>query len=267
MRIALVSLDQAWEDKVKNRKRVSKDVEIAASAGAELVVFPEMTLTGYSMAVNTIAEDPIQSETVNFFREMALGEIAIAFGVVHSQNVKCSNKLMVVDTEGDVLADYTKIHPFSHAGEQKSFEAGNELVLFRLNGVSIGCTICYDLRFPAVYQALAYDCDLVLNIASWPHSRIDAWDTLLRARAIENQMFMIGVNRTGVDCNGLVYAKSSAVYDPWGQSIRPAITIGTLDIFEIDVSQVSEARRALPLIVDRRNNLYVRLYSSGTKPN
>ena len=264
MRIALVSLDQAWEDKATNRARVAEHVDTAVAGGANLVVLPEMTLTGFSMAVEFIGEDAGASETVAFFRDLAARRIAIAFGVVHLKGNKGVNKLIVINRDGHVLADYHKLHPFSHAGEHLRYTPGDAPTRFELDGLHIGCTICYDLRFPALYQALARHCDVVLNIANWPQHRIEHWDTLLRARAIENQMFMIGVNRTGTDGNGLEYSRSTTAYGPCGEFIQPIVSDGVLDIVEIKGAAVKEARSALPVSADRRDNLYARLYGSRT---
>lgn len=261
MRIALASLDQAWEDKAKNRKRVSKLVKDAATAGAALVVFPEMTLTGFTMSVNSVGEDRNDSETVKFFRELAVGSTAIAFGVVHLEADKGLNKMMVVGRNGDILADYMKIHPFSYALEDQFFNSGDTIISFDLDNFRIGCTICFDLRFPALYQSLSCDCSVIVNIANWPQSRLEHWDTLLRARAIENQVFMVGVNRTGVDGNGIIYARSSKVYGPYGEIVPPEIIQGALDIVNLKREVIIAARQAFPVSRDRRNDLYARLYS------
>lgn len=263
MRVALVSLDQAWEDKAANRVRAAEYVDAAVAAGVSLVIFPEMTLTAFSMAVESIGENPDRSETVDFFRMLATGRTAIAFGVVHLDGAKGVNKLMVVDRDGHVRADYGKLHPFSYAGEHLRYAPGNALVQFELEDLTIGCTVCYDLRFPALYQALARQCDVVLNVANWPQRRAEHWDTLLRARAIENQVFMVGVNRTGTDGNGLEYSRSTKAYGPWGELVQPLVSEGALDIVELDGSVVEDARKTLPVHLDRRDNLYEQFYKYG----
>ncbi|MEI6135663.1 MAG: nitrilase-related carbon-nitrogen hydrolase [Desulfomonile sp.] len=265
MRIALVSLDQAWEDKVKNRVRVSEQVEEAVSAGAVLVVFPEMTLTGFTMNLGSAGEDPHDSETVKFFKNLAIDKITIAFGVVHVDAGQGTNKLIVVGQEGNFVASYTKIHSFSYAQENKYFRAGETPVFFGLNGLCIGLTICYDLRFPALYQALARNCDVIINIANWPERRLEHWDTLLRARAIENQVFMVGVNRTGVDGNGLKYERSSKVFGPSGKLIQPVFSDGLIDVVELDEAAVRETRTEFPVVSDRRDDLYAQFYRQSRK--
>ena len=264
MRIALVSLDQAWEDKATNRCRVAEHLDRALTAAVDLVIFPEMTLTGFSMDVNSIGEAPDASETVDFVRELATGNAAIAFGVVHIESKKGSNKLIVVGHDGRILAQYRKMHLFTFAGENQHFKAGDAPVWFELKGLRIGCTICYDLRFPALYQALARHCNVIINIANWPESRIEHWETLLHARAIENQVFMIGVNRKGMDGHGNIYCRSSKVYGPSGEIVLPAVTIGDVDIFDLERTLVEESRRTFPTFEDRRDNLYEHFYSRSS---
>jgi predicted amidohydrolase len=263
MRIALVSLDQAWEDKVTNRSRVFEHLYKSVAATVDLVIFPEMTLTGFSMDVHSIGEDPEFSETVDFFRELATGNAAIAFGVVHIESRKGSNKLIVVGHDGRILAQHRKMHLFTYAGENQHFKAGDVPAWFELNGLGIGCTICYDLRFPALYQALARHCDVIINIANWPGPRLEHWDTLLRARAVENQLFMVGVNRTGVDGNGLKYERSSKVFGPSGKLIRPVFSDGLIDIVELDEAAVRETRTEFPVLADRRDDLYAQFYGQS----
>lgn len=263
MRIALVSLDQEWENKAENRRRVLRDVDIAVAAGAELVVFPEMTLTGFTMNSDITGEDPEDSETVKFFKNLAIDRIAIAFGVVHLDAGRGMNKLIVVGQGGNLVASYTKIHSFSYAQENKYFRAGETPVFFVLNGSTIGLTICYDLRFPSLYQALSYNCDVIINIANWPEVRIEHWDTLLRARAIENQIYMVGVNRTGSDGNGLKYERSSQVFGPSGELIQPLLSHGMVDIVELDEALVRETRREFPVLSDRRDDLYAQFYGQS----
>lgn len=261
MRVGLVSLDQAWENKAVNRDRVSAHVDQAVREGARLVVLPEMTLTGFSMSVESIAEDPAASATVSFFSELAAGRTAIAFGVVHRDGSKGANKLIVIDSNGRVLADYHKMHPFTLGNENRYYTAGDATAKFSLEGVRFGCTVCYDLRFPALYQALAPECDAILTIASWPKARVEHWDTLLRARAIENQVIMLGVNRVGVDGDGREYARSSRAYGPLGEVLVPVSSGPSLDLVDIDTGTVVEARRTMAVIDDRRDELYAGFYS------
>ena len=131
------------------------------------------------------------------------------------------------------MALYTKMYPFSPAREHRHYEAGAAPVVFELAGAWCGVFICYDLRFPEAFRSIAKNVQAVFVIANWPRSRIEQWDILLRARAIENQCYSIGVNRTGLDGNGLYYSGSSQIVDPRGKvlcrgSDRDAVVIGAI---------------------------------------
>ena len=222
MRLALVSLLQAWENKDANFSSCRAFVQKAKAHGAELVVFPEMTLTAFSMNTVDTAEDPSDSKSVELFRCLAHEfHVSIVFGVVFRHGGKSTNNAIWVDANGLVLGSYTKIHPFSFSGEDRFFAGGDEICAISQASYTIGMTVCYDLRFPEIYAALGVHCDLIINIANWPARRIDHWNVLLRARAIENQLFLVGVNRTGLDGNGLDYVHSSMVIDPNGVPLQP----------------------------------------------
>lgn len=256
MRIVLVSLDQAWEDKGGNSAACRALIRKAKEYEAELVVFPEMTLTGFSMDTGSISEDQNASKTVELFRGLAEEfRLAIVFGVVFFTANKATNNALIVDGNGILQESYAKIHPFSYAGEDKVFEAGDKIAYTKL-GINIGLTICYDLRFPEIYSALGKHCDLIVNIANWPARRISHWNALLKARAIENQVFVAGVNRTGIDGNGLEYVRSSQVVNPNGEVLQPVITEEYMDVVDIDPGYATEFRRSFPTTKDRKPELY-----------
>lgn len=257
MRIALVSLDQAWEDKGLNFQACRVFVRKASEQAAEVVVFPEMTLTSFSMNTAVTAEDRQTSETVGLFRELAREfQIAILFGVVFLDGDKATNNALLVDDAGDVKGNYGKIHPFSFAGEDRFFRGGDAVCAVKLGSVTVGLTICYDLRFPELYSVLGNRSQLIVNIANWPVKRIDHWNALLKARAIENQVFIVGVNRTGRDGNGLDYVKSSQVVDPNGELLHPVMSEGEIDVFDIDLEFVGKFKQIFSTTQDRRPELY-----------
>jgi predicted amidohydrolase len=253
MRIALVSLDQKWEDKKENRTRVLAAVQYAVENKVELAVFPEMTLTGFSMQTQVIGEISAQSETLQWFQQVAAQfQIAMIFGyVVLPETDKALNRCVFLSPHGDVLCNYDKIHPFSHSGEDIYYQQGRTLGVSLWHDVSWGLTICYDLRFPQLYQLLSERCSVVINIANWPEHRIMHWYTLLRARAIENQVFMIGVNRVGSDPTGLHYTQSSCVYSPFGEEIIPQQSDACCHICDIDLTEVQRIRSTYPFLQDR----------------
>lgn len=259
MKIALVSLNQAWEDKVENHIRAKNSLKMISKSEikVDLVVFPEMTLTGFTMSASDFAEDLSISETISFFADCAKEmETNIAFGIILKTDKNPTNNLIILDREGNLLSRYEKIHPFSYAGEDKCFDKGSKVINVELNDIKIGLTICYDLRFPELYQALSKECSVILNIANWPERRFLHWDTLLRARAIENQVYMIGVNRTGVDGKNISYKKSSLIYEPTGDKLEPIAVNSYIDIYELSADVVERCRKEFPVKNDRQVDFY-----------
>lgn len=257
MKIALVSLNQIWEDKEANKTRCQTFIKKAANSNAEIVIFPEMTLTGFSMNIMKIAEEPEIYSTKEFFVKQAIKyNINIVFGMVTSNHEKALNHSIFVSTEGSLKTIYSKIHPFSFAGENKYFNSGSDLGIIDYLDSKIGLTICYDLRFPELYQALSKESEIIINIANWPAKRIDHWISLLKARAIENQVYMVGVNRTGKDGNGLEYVKSSIIFDPEGKELKSFVSSTEFDLFKLDISKVKVIRNNFPVKQDRRIELY-----------
>jgi omega-amidase len=258
LKIALVSLDQKWEDKAYNLQRCQSFIEQAAKHAADLIVFPEMTLTGFSFNTAQIAEPQASSATREAFSSLAgKYHIAIVAGVVlKGEGGKCLNTLLAFSSDGIEQARYIKIHPFSFAGEHRFFDSGNCLATMDLCGLKLGFTICYDLRFPELYSALARDCNVLINIANWPKKRIRHWHTLLEARAIENQIFMIGVNRVGEDNNQLQYEKSSCVINPDGNPLESLLSEVEIDIYEIELQALENFRCQFSTRHDRLPNLY-----------
>jgi predicted amidohydrolase len=257
MKIALVSLNQVWEDKKTNQANCKEYIEKASVMKADLIIFPEMTLTGFSMNINLIGESPVQSDTLEFFtKHSKINNIAIAFGVVFRKDDKATNNLIILDKRGTKLANYAKIHPFSFSGENNYFEGGEELGFCSIADADIGLSVCYDIRFPEMFQALSKKCNLILTIANWPEKRIKHWNTLLEARAIENQLFMIGVNRTGTDGHNLRYVKSSVVFDPSGEKIESIHSYLDMDIFDLELSKTQTVRKGFPVKQDRKTEFY-----------
>ena len=257
MLIATVSLDQVWEDKKKNYLICKKYVREASSRGSDLIIFPEMTLTGFSTNLPHVVEDSINSGTIEQFKYLAKSNnIAIVFGVVLKNGRKAMNHCVFVDKNGDVKGMYAKIHLFSSANEDLALNPGNKLVIIDFLGVNIGLTICYDLRFPEIYSALSKRCDLIINIANWPEKRIDHWNTLLKARAIENQVIIVGVNRIGIDGNNLKYKESSKAYNACGDDILTSGTFNGMNFYILDKKVTEEYKQLFNTTIDRRPEFY-----------
>ena len=258
MKVALVSLNQSWENKAENKQKVGETLALIAEhcTNTDLVVYPEMTLTGFTMESQKVKEDELSSETITFFKEQAKKyKVSIAFGVVLSKGEKATNNLVVVSEQG-VLATYAKIHPFSYAGENDYYQAGDELKKLTIGGATIGLTICYDLRFPELYQAYSKDCSVILNIANWPERRVSHWRALNKARAIENQVFMIAVNRIGTDGKGLQYVFSSHIVSPYGEELKGTSLSEEVVVYDLNLEEVAQYRAEFPVKNDRKITLY-----------
>jgi len=257
MKVALVSLNQKWEDKTANLLRCEGFAEKAKLLGAELIIFPEMTLTGFSMNTSHSEELADQSPSVKAFSKLAKdNQIAVVAGVVLKLGAKPSNALVAFSDDGEEQARYFKIHPFSFAKEDEHFQSGSQLAKMTMHEFKFGFSICYDLRFSELYSAMAKDCDVIVNIANWPKRRVDHWRTLLKARAIENQIFVIGVNRVGIDANGLEYEHSSLIVNANGEFLQPLFSESEIDIYEISQQDLIDFRKSFSTRQDRRSEFY-----------
>jgi len=256
MKIALVSLNQIWENKKSNLDLCEKYIQEASEQNVDLIIFPEMTLTGFSNNIDLTSEEFGSSETIESFSSLAKkNQIAIIFGLVTKNGDKAFNKSIFIDKSGEILGDYSKIHPFSFAGEDKYFNAGNKLSVVHFGEMTIGLTICYDLRFPELYSGLAKVCELIVNIANWPAKRVDHWNTLLKAKAIENQIFIVGVNRTGIDGNGLEYIESSNIFNANGEELLFK-KYEDMKIYEIDKNWTKDFKSKFNTTNDRKTEFY-----------
>lgn len=217
MKIALTDMDIIWEDRKANEKQCMAMIQEASEQKADIILFPEMTLTGFSMDIDKIADN--HEETIYFFSQLAIQNgIAIGFGYASKPDEKGRNHFAVVDSDGSVLMDFIKLHPFTYGGEAEVYLGGEEFGCFEwMDSWQCAGFVCYDLRFPESFQKLP-DRDVIFLIANWPESRIHQWHTLLQARAIEMQSYVVGVNRIGKG-NGVRYTQSSVAYGPKGTEI------------------------------------------------
>lgn len=262
MKVGLTQMDIVWEDKEKNMEKAEKLMEQAVKQGVELLVFPEMTFTGFTMNTALAGEEMLFSPTLRFFKENSRKyHMAMAFGFVEDFGEEYYNKLMIV-SEGRVVYDYDKIHPFNYGEEGRHYIGGHEVKTVNLKAMEISGFVCYDLRFPEIFQAVSGQADMILVIANWPKDRILHWETLLRARAIENQCYIIGVNRTGKG-NGLEYIESSMAFDPMGERLTKAHSKSELMVVEVDADKVKQIRKRFPFKEDRQIELYETFYTKG----
>ncbi len=260
MRIALVSLDQKWEDKEGNQTECSLISQIVSEVypNVDLIIYPELTLTGFSIANERLAEVEDNSESLAFFKKLSVKtQIDHLFGcAIRDKYNRNFNRCFYIDENSKLLAQYNKMHTFSFAGENKLFSRGDKPEIIEKNEAKIGLSICFDLRFSPLYSYYRKKCNIMINIANWPANRENHWFNLLQSRAIENQFFMIGVNRTGIDGNGLLYNQSSVIYDPLGAVVNPMFTDKQYSIYDIDLQEVQKVRSEFPFIDDLRTELY-----------
>ena len=265
MKIALCQTEILWEQKKENLCRARKWMEKAAAQGAELILFPEMSFTGFSMNTGFIAERA--PETVQAMQAMAseLG-IGAGFGWVKAgeDRDKAENHYTVVSSSGEILSDYVKIHPFRYSGEHRYFSGGDTLHTFQFGELCIGTLICYDLRFPEAFQILAETCDVIVVPANWPESRREHWKCLLQARSIECQTYILGVNCCGKQ-KELNYSGDSCMFAPDG-SLLAGFQEGEGLIIADIVPDVKEYRNGFPTREDRKWNLYGRWYTLKGTP-
>lgn len=215
MRVSIIQAKIEWESPQANRKRFSE--KINALSETDLVVLPEMFPTGFSMNAKNLAEGP-EGESLTWMKKMAKEKNATITGsVIVSENQNFYNRLFFVFPDGNYEA-YDKKHLFSYAGEHKTYSPGNKKLIVEYKGWKICPMICYDLRFP-VWSRNVEDYDLLVYVANWPKARVQAWDALLRARAVENMCYAVGVNGIGIDGNGHPYSGHSAIYGPLGNQI------------------------------------------------
>ena len=240
MKIALVSLNSVWEDKVANLIAVESILKSIGSS-AKYVVFPEMTLTGFSVTNSALAENLENSNSIKAMQKLSKKyELNIVFGLLISIEKYIYNSCVAINKNGDIAGNYEKMHLFSFSGEDELLKAGNDIKSLSWPG-GWGLSVCYDLRFPELYQELSNKNLILVNIANWPQSRVLHWETLLKARAIENQSFMIGVNRTGIDGNGLEYEESSFIFSPLGNKLSPIMILE--DVKVLTLIHISEPTR------------------------
>ena len=256
MKVALVQLDIAWEDVPANHARAARLLDEAAALGARLAILPEMFATGFSMDGRRIAQ-PEGGRTETFLRERAsaLGLHLLA-GVAEAAEPLPENRALLVSPDGSVRR-YTKIHPFSFAGEEKVMGSGGEVATWDVEGLRVTPLVCYDLRFPEPFRLAAEETDLYAVIANWPERRRHHWKLHLRARAVENLAFVAGVNRVG-EGDGLRYLGDSALVGPWGETVLSAAEQEAVLVADVSPVVVSEARRKFPVLADRRPGSYRR---------
>lgn len=251
MRVAVIQHDIAWEDAATTRSHLAGPVAAATAGGARLIVLTEMFATGFSMRTDRTAET-IDGPTVTWMHGQAYDHgvwIAGSLPIRDDEHDRPTNSLLVVGADG-IVARYDKLHPFSYAREHEHFRSGTTDVTVTLDGVRWHLSVCYDLRFADQYWRAAPDVDAYLVVANWPAARRTHWQTLLPARAVENQAFVVAANRVGSG-GDLAYAGDSRIIDPLGEVLAAGAGAETILQGEIDAATVTDVRRNLPFLPDR----------------
>ena len=246
MKIAILQREIAWADPATNRERFSET--FSRCEKADLYVLPEMFSTGFCTHPQGIAE-PADSHTLQWLKESAMqNNCAMAGSVAVEEKGLFFNRFYFVKLDGSVTC-YDKHHLFTFGGEDKHYTAGKDRIIVEYMGVRILLQIFYDLRFP-VFSRNRNDYDMALYVASWPSSRAEAWKALLRARAIENQCFIAGVNRVGNDptCS---YSGDSVILDAYGRTLASCTPGVECEAYaDIDVNELEKFRQKFPVLND-----------------
>jgi predicted amidohydrolase len=255
--LSLAQIDIALGDPALNLEKAGRWIAEAKRRGSALVIFPEMWTTGFAWS-NLAALAGRQDEVVKAVADLARTyEIWLTGSMLAlDENKRPANTSILFDPQGQQVGVYRKIHLFSLMDEDRHLVAGQHLTTVATPWGQNGLAICYDLRFAEMFRSYALQgANIVFLPAEWPHPRLAHWRTLLRARAIENQMFMIGVNRVGSDEKSRFFGHS-AVIDPWGNALVEAGETEIMLTATIDTDQVAEVRQKIPVFRDRRPDLY-----------
>lgn len=256
MKIALTQMNIFWEDPARNREVCRRLTKNAKEQGCDWIVFPELTLTGFTMRPEEFGEAIYEDDapTCQFFRSLSMQySISIAYGAIASDNGRYYNQLILLEP-AETLMMYSKLHPFSYGEEARHYTGGDQIAVCRQADILLSGFICYDLRFPEIFQIASKDAVIIFVIANWPEERISHWYSLLQARAIENQCFIMGVNRTGQG-GGLSYPPSSVAFNPYGERITTESNEELL-YADIDPALADQYRREFPVRSDRRSGFY-----------
>ena len=247
MKVALIQSSLFWENPSLNRNYFEEKIN-AISEQVDLIVLPEMFTTGFTMNPKNLAET-MQGETIQWLQSLAKSKnSAITGSLIIEENNNYYNRLVFVFPAGEIQF-YDKRHLFTLAGEDKVYTSGIEKLIIDYKGWKICPLICYDLRFP-VFARNTEDYDLLIYVANWPKTRINAWDILLKARSVENMCYTIGVNRIGFDDNNLEYVGHSQAIDFLGNYIlEPQKTEGIF-IVKLNKEKLLETRNKLGFLND-----------------
>ncbi len=248
LHITLIQPDIVWEDKAANLQRY--ETMLASITGPRHVVaLPEMFSTGFSMAPERLAE-PMDGTTVAWMKQMAARHRCILTGsLIIEDEGKYYNRMLWVQPDGNI-GHYDKRHLFAYAKEDQHYSPGETRMIAQVNGWRVNLMVCYDLRFPVWSRNTRGEYDVLLYVANWPEPRSLAWRTLLQARAIENQCYVVGVNRVGTDAKGNKYLGESSVFGPLGETLWQQASVEAVQTVTLEMDTLIQAREKLPFLKD-----------------
>ena len=250
LHVALLQADLIWHDPMANQKQLAKQLAVLPEQ-TNLVVLPEMWATGFTMTPSEVAE-PINGSSVQWMQHMAQTyDTAVCGSLSIKEGKTFFNRFVFVHPSGSINT-YDKAHPYTPSGEARIYTAGTKRELIEYAGFRIRPLVCYDLRFP-VFARNTDHYDLLICVANWPAARIQAWNALLQARAIENMAYSIGVNRTGKDAYRLNYPGASAAYNALGDELVFMEQKETVATFSIALDELHALREKLPFLKDMDN--------------
>ncbi|MGB0933073.1 MAG: amidohydrolase [Lishizhenia sp.] len=250
--VGLVQANQIWEDKNANFENYLRLIQ--NTEGIDLLVLPEMFSTGFSMQPEKLAEPFFTSESITWLRNLASKQnCAVTTSLIIEENKKYFNRMVFIEPNG-ILKSYDKRQLFTLAKEDKHYTAGNTTQIIDYKGWKLNLQVCYDLRFPENcrnnVENERFNYDVLIYVANWPAKRKEHWKTLLKARAIENQSYLIGVNRVGIDGKGFEYSGDSALINPLGEIISTS-NREELIRTTLVASELKEIRETIPFLKDR----------------
>ena len=262
LRVALGEYDIGWHDPETSLARAGDLAAEAARAGARLVVLPEMATTGFTMDTRQatplagghsarLASIAIESKTWLIASVAATEDPSSGAdgGDRTAGTGRAVNAALVIDPTGHIVAIYRKQKLFAFAGEHQHYSPGDGPVTVTIEGVRIAPLVCYDLRFPELFRAVARDVDAFVLVANWPAARRPHWDILTQARAIEDQAYVVAVNRVGSG-GGIVYDGGSVAWDPWGERVAETRSPNGTRLVDLDPKRVADVRRQYPFLAD-----------------
>ncbi|EDP71090.1 amidase-type enzyme [Flavobacteriales bacterium ALC-1] len=249
--VALIQTQLSWENPTENRHLLNDKIN-AITTSVDLIVLPEMFTSGFTMNASEVAET-MNGETIAWLKTKAKEkQTAIVGSLVITENNNYYNRLVFIEPSGKIT-QYDKRHTFTLAGEHKVYTAGTEKIVLDYKGWKICPLICYDLRFP-VWARNVESYDLLLYVANWPKVRVGAWDALLKARAIENMAYCIGVNRVGLDDNNYEYSGHSGAYDVLGDRMDSIpYNKEATEIVVLEKGHIKKYREKLNFLNDKDN--------------